>query len=503
MKRHERLRLLVATVAERVVARCEALRQRASATGRPDHERSGLGLGRERREVVTLAWPIAVALLGDGAMGLVDTKLVGALGPSALGGVAVATTLMYLNYSVVFGLMRGVKVRAAHALGEGNPAHALRYAQAGIALGALCGVVVWLVARDITWALQLLGIDSALVGPAREFLAARTSLAPATCMLSAMVQWRQGVGDSRTPMRITLVGNLLNATLAWSLIHGHLGLPRLGVAGAGYATAFTELVSVSALGAIFAREYRARRSELAREGTPTLREAAVGVCGVGLPTGLQFGVEVIAFTAFTAVLGGLGASEVAAHQVAIATIRASFLPGIAVSEACSVLVGKAFGAGRYADADRVTRAALSVAVAFMASCGVVFAVAGAPIARGFTDDPELVAKVAVLLRVAAVFQVLDAVNIVLRGALRGAKDVRVPALLAIASVWLCVPTSAWFLARGMGMGALGGWIGFIGETSLGAAFLWWRWSTGAWRATTPRAAEESVKTNATVALAGG
>src|SRR6478672_3488655 len=69
------------------------------------------------RELFQLAWPIAAAMLGETAIGLVDTKLVGGLGPGALGGVGIATTLMFLNYSFVFGMMRGVKVRTAHAIG--------------------------------------------------------------------------------------------------------------------------------------------------------------------------------------------------------------------------------------------------------------------------------------------------------------------------------------------------------------------------------------------------
>jgi MATE family multidrug resistance protein len=77
--------------------------------------------------------------------------------------------------------------------------------------------------------------------------------------------------------------------------------------------------------------------------------------------------------------------------------------------------------------------------------------------------------------------VLDAVSIVLRGSLRGAKDVRVPALIGAAAIWVSVPTGAWFLGKLGGLGALGGWIGFVGETTLGAALLWRRWSRGAWR----------------------
>ena len=438
-----------------------------------------------RREVITLAWPIAVALLGDTAMGLVDTALVGGLGANALGGVGVATVLTWLNYAIVFGVMRGVKVCSAHALGESKGAHGLAYARAGAALALVAGAAVFVLARDISWALRALHVDPAMIPHARAFMAARTTLAPLTCLLSALVQWRQGIGDSRTPMRITLSGNLLNAALAWTLIHGHFGLPRLGVAGAGYATAIAEGVNALRLGALWLAAWRARSPD---PTMPSLGAALGRVCAVGVPTGLQFGLETLAFTVFTAILGGLGATEVAAHQIALAVIRTSFLPGVAVSESASVLVGRALGRGDPDEADRMARAALRVAITFMAGCGLVFALGGAQIARVFTDDPALVETVRRLLIVAAVFQVLDGASIVLRGALRGARDVRWAAFLGIAAIWTCVPGAAWYFGRVLGWGVVGGWLGFVGETGVGAALLWWRWTRGHWRANAaPRA----------------
>jgi multidrug resistance protein, MATE family len=168
--------------------------------------------------------------------------------------------------------------------------------------------------------------------------------------------------------------------------------------------------------------------------------------------------------------------------VALATIRVSFLPGVAVGEAASVLVGRALAQRRLKEADRVTRAAILVAVSFMALCGVVFATCGGAIAHAFTSDEGVAAVARRLLLLAAVFQVLDGVQIVLRGALRGAKDVRVPAYIGIAVVWSCVPVAAFFLGKMAGWGALGGWCGFVVETILASVLFGFRWSRGAWRA---------------------
>jgi MATE family multidrug resistance protein len=157
------------------------------------------------------------------------------------------------------------------------------------------------------------------------------------------------------------------------------------------------------------------------------------------------------------------------------------LPGLAVSEAASVLVAQALGRRSLPEADRSVVAALSVAITFMSAWGVVFAFAGGAIARAFTDDPGVAHTTQVLLRIAAAFQVVDAASIVLRGSLRGAKDVRIPALIGVGVIWTCVPTSAFALGRLAGWGAAGGWLGFLAETTLGATLFSLRWRRGAWR----------------------
>jgi MATE family multidrug resistance protein len=117
----------------------------------------------------------------------------------------------------------------------------------------------------------------------------------------------------------------------------------------------------------------------------------------------------------------------------------------------------------------------------MAACGVVFATLGGILAGAFTDDVRVISIARRLLLVAALFQVLDAANIVLRGALRGAKDVRVPAYIGIGVVWTCVPVAAYVLGKLAGMGAVGGWLGFLAETIFATILFGLRWRRGAWR----------------------
>jgi MATE family multidrug resistance protein len=428
-------------------------------------------------ELVELAWPIAAGMLGETALGLCDTKLVGALGPAALAGVGVAWTMLLLFYALVFGGMRGVKVRAAYAVGRGRGDDAVRYAEAGALIGVVAGVLVFAATRDLGGVLAWLGVDASVIPYAKAFIAARAYGAVGTCAGAALIQYLQGVGDSRSPMVVGLAGNVLNAGLAYALIHGRFGLPALGVRGAGYATATTEVLELLALAWVVQRR-------VARAPKPALGRAAAlrEVAALGVPTGLHFVLEAAAFTTFTTILGSMRPAEMAAHMIALNVIRASFLPGVAVSEAASVLVARALGQRSLREADRVARAALTLGVGFMSLCGLGFALFGASLAAAFSDEPEVVAIARKLLLVAAVFQTLDAVNMILRGALRGAKDVRWVAVVGTTVAWISIPGAALVLGRIGGLGALGGWLGFVLETSLASALLWRRWSRGPWRA---------------------
>jgi MATE family multidrug resistance protein len=416
-------------------------------------------------------------MLGESALGLVDTRLVGRLGAAALAGVGTATVLFFLVASISIGLMRGVKVRASYAIGEERPQDAVRYAQAGVIAGLLFGIMMFALTRNPEPMLRGLGVDPITAVSAAAFVRARGFGAPALCVISAMVQYRQAVGDARSAMIAGLGANILNAALGYTLIYGLVGMPRLGVAGAGYATAIAEWVEALGL-LLYALHLNANNTQ---RSTLSLRVALREVAVLGVPTGAHFFAENLAFATFTLVIGSMGAAEMAANQLAFNAIRVSFLPGFAVSEAACVLVGQALGRRDQAQADRVTVMALALAMGFMALCGVVFVFCGSAIARFFSDDPHVVRVAAKLLAVAALFQALDAASMVLRGVLRAAKEVRYVAVVGTCVAWVCIPGAAWLLGQRLGWGAVGGWWGFVAETSVVSVLLWRRWSRGSWR----------------------
>ena len=439
-----------------------------------------------RHAVVRLAWPLASLMLGETLMGLVDTKLVGGLGAAALGGVGLANAALYLTNIATLGLMRSVKVCTAHAVGRGTPQQAVCYVRVGAVLGLGVGLLCGLLLAHAGVALQLLDMQSDLADQAQVYLRARAFGLPAACALAALMEHRQGLGQVRSSLWIGLGGNLLNGVLAYSLIYGHLGLPALGVQGAGVGTAVTEWVQVAVMGGMLLRDLRrgvwrgVGHEDVARVPLPFM-QGLRELSAVGLPTALHFGFEYLAFAACTGILAQLGELEVAAHQIAIVVNRLAYLPGLAIGEVACILVSNALGAGQVDEAERAVRAALTTAVSFMVMVGIFLATCGHWLSGLFTDDPLIVQRTARVLLLAGVFQVLDAVNIVMRGALRGARDVRVAAMVGICVLWTTVPTVTWLLGRVAGWGVLGGWCSFVVETAICAALYTYRWRYGRWR----------------------
>jgi MATE family multidrug resistance protein len=436
------------------------------------------------RALINLAWPSAIAMLGETCMGLVDTKLVGGLGPVPLAAVGVGASLFFLVFVTMLGFMRGIKVCTAYALGEGRPEISYQYALIGAVLVGGVGAVFAGVLQHTEGYFMWLGIKADVAVQAASFLSARCLGLPAACAVTALTEHRQGLGVVKRTAAIGVFGNVFNVVVSYGLIYGEWGLPRCGVQGPGYGSACSETLQLLIAGLWLLHSMRHCRVQ----GGPSALASLKELCRLGIPTALHFGFECLAFVSFTAILGGISHTDMASHQIALAVNRTAFLPGLAVSEAVSVLVGQSLGRGDVEGAKRAVAAGLRVAMAFMAVCGLCFAQYGRGLAALFTKDPEIMNLTAELLLMAGLFQLFDAINLVMRAALRGAKDVQVPAVFGIAVLWACVPSAAYFLGKAAGWGVLGGWCGLIAETVLASAFFSWRWQRGAWQRRLPRVA---------------
>jgi MATE family multidrug resistance protein len=183
--------------------------------------------------------------------------------------------------------------------------------------------------------------------------------------------------------------------------------------------------------------------------------------GLGVPIGVQYLLEYGAFAAAALLMGVLGTTQMAAHQIAINLASFTFMVPLGVSTATAVMVGQAIGAGDETRARRAAIAGIIIGTAFMCASALVFRLFPGALARAYTADVEVVALAATLIPIAGVFQVFDGIQAVAAGVLRGIGDTHAPAVINVVGFWLIGLPVSWALAFRLGGGAVGLWWGIV------------------------------------------
>jgi multidrug resistance protein, MATE family len=420
------------------------------------------------RALLRLAWPIAVSTMSWTVMSLIGTLFVSQVGAKELAGVGLAVTVSFALMCFAIGTLRGAKTVVSQAVGAGRHRDLDGYLAAALLLGLGFGAFALVASQLIAPLIHFATVDADVGRHAATYLRIRSLAAPMLLAYVALRETRWGEGESRSPMRASLTGNLVNITLDAILILG-LGW---GVHGAAIASVTGNAVELACL----AWPMRARLRRLSWRP-----ELARAVWRQGAPTGLQFVMEIGSFVLLTGIIARMSAVDGAAHQIVLQLSHLSFLPAHAIAEATSVMVGQAVGAGRDEWVKRLAARGLALAAVYAAVCTVALGLGAPAVAALFAPEAALHQVTVALIHVSLLFLITDAANVVARGVLRGAGDVRFAAVVGILTAWALTPPTAWFLGLHLGLGAVGGWIGLSAEIMLGAGVFWWRVAKGGWR----------------------
>jgi MATE family multidrug resistance protein len=437
----------------------------------------------ELRQTLALALPITVGQVSQVLMGLTDSAMVGHVGRVPLAASAFAGSVFSVFFVAGIGLLAPVSVLVARAHGAGRPDECGQWLRHGLAVAFVVSVIEALVMAVLAAQLHRFGQPAevvAAVNPFYDIIA--VSLIP-TFIFQVLRQFSEALGRPWQPMIILFLSVGLNAFLNWVLIFGHLGAPALGLTGSGCSTLLARCVSVLLLWSWLRRQpgidaMLPRLGQSAGLAWPHFRE----MFHIGVPVAGQLLFEVGAFSSAALLMGWLGTVALAAHQIAVSCASFTFMFPLGLAMAVSIRLSQAVGAGRREALRPIGFGALGLGVAVMGAFALVFAFAGAWIARGFTTDPAVAALAARLLMVAAIFQVFDGAQVVGSGALRGLTDVKIPTLITFIAYWLVALPAGYLLAFQTRLGATGVWIGLAAGLACAALLLAWRLV----RATSPR-----------------
>src|SRR6202163_2534518 len=437
---------------------------------------SGHHLVVELTETLKLAVPIALTQLGQIAMMTTDLALIGRLGDEAVAAAALGSVVFFISFTLGMGLVSAVAPLAAQAFGARDPRMVRRALRVGLWAALLISLPMIVPPLYGEQILLALGQAPATARLAQHYLMGLAwGITPALWFL-AIRGFMGAVNRPEPGLWITLAAIPANAVLVYLLIHGEKGLPRLGLFGAGLASTIVDFGMLLA-GLWFAYRRRPFRKyyvlgHIWRIDWTLMRQLVV----IGAPISVAFLMEYGLFAAAALLMGLIGTTALAAHQIALQVTAILFMMPFGIGMAATVRVGHAVGRNDAAAVKRAGFTATLLGIVLVSTLTLAVILGRFAIARFFFGEAAAgagatIELTATLLMVGATFFVADGIQTVAAGALRGLNDTRVPLLFAAISYWLIGFTAAYGLAFWTKFGAVGVWIGLSCGTAVYAILL--------------------------------
>ncbi len=427
-----------------------------------------------------LAWPAIAANLLASLVGVVDLKIVGALGAQAVAAVTTGTRIFFILQALLIAVSAGTTALVARAWGAGDHDEAAAVAKASLWLSVGISLAMTTIAMAFPQTLAgIFRVDAEAIALAATFIRWQAPFQVAVGIYFALGAALRAAGDTRTPLWIGAIGNVVNVILAYSLVYGKFGLPALGVAGAALAGGVAFAVGAGILVLLWLRGQLligrgGRFADVFRDGR--LRR----IVDIGYPAGVEQVVWQGGFVAFLWIVSLYGTAAYAAYGIGVSLLSFSFLIGFGFSIAASTLVGQRLGAR---DPDGATHGgwrAMRLSLAAMVGFGLAIVLAARPLARFMIDDPEVVELTVFFIYVLGSVQPLMAIEAALGGALRGAGDTRFPLFTVFCGlIGARLPLAAFFAWRGLPVE----WIyaALIADYIVKGALLTARFRSGRWQ----------------------
>ena len=407
-------------------------------------------------EVLKLAYPIVISMVSLTVMTFVDTAMVGRLGTSQMAAVGLAGITTWTILSFFSGLLTCINTFVAQHYGANQPRMVAVITWQGLYIAFGSYLLLILVSQFAPYLFVLMKPSLEVQQLGTTYIQIRLFGGIGPLIYFTMSSYFRGIGDTRTPMWIEIFANLTNMVFDYLLIFGKFGFPRLEVEGAAIATVISGVLAAIIYLLIFLSKRYDRKFQV--RSLFQFRLSEVGrLMKVGLPMGIQGVLDVGSFTVFSAMIGRMGNSELAANTAAITLLHTSFMPLIGISLAATTLVGQYIGSNQYTNARESGYTAIKVGVAYTSIMALLFFCLPNTLLSLITDDPNVITLGRKILFLAAIFQVSDGFGICSSGALKGAGDTLFTMVVGISYGWLLfLPLSYWLAGR---HGLSGAWAG--------------------------------------------
>jgi MATE family multidrug resistance protein len=437
-----------------------------------DASMSSHGWAPELRASFALAWPLIVAQLAQNLLFTTDVVLMGWLGPKYLAAGTLAGAFLMPFQLTGIGIVGAVAPLVAQARGRRDTKAVRRIVRQGFWVAILVATLLVPIVLNIRPIYLAIGQDPEVTALAESYMFAGFWMLYPALGIMVVRSFLSAFAATRVILVVTVIGVLVNGLLAYTLIFGHFGFPRLELRGAALATGLVNVVMFFALLGYTLTHRKLKRFHILvrffKPDWPRFRE----ILKVGLPIGLTVAAEVGLFSVAAILMGRLGTNETAAHAVALQLASTAFMVPLGLGIAATVRVGLAYGRGDTEGVRLAGWTAIVMGTGFMALTAALFLAVPHALVTIFLDssDPANASALmlaATYLGIAGIFQLVDGAQVVAAHSLRGLSDTRTPMLLAIFGYWFVGLPTAYVLGFVFDLRGVGVWLGL----ATGLAFV--------------------------------
>ncbi|MBO9699875.1 MAG: MATE family efflux transporter [Sporocytophaga sp.] len=429
---------------------------------------------KEYKDTIRIAYPVVLSQFGHIAVGVADSIMVGSLGSIPLASATFAFSVFVPFMMFAIGLTYGISPLVAKADGEQNQEEIRKVLKHSIVLNIIAAIILAGALLFAAPLLQYFQQPQEVVSLAIPFFKILVwSLVP-LILFQIWKQFAEGLAITKQAMYITVIANVLNLSLNYLLIHGHYGFPKLGTNGAAIATLISRIFMAVTI-FIFVIKYS--RTNIFIKGMQKINysfQEFKRLFRVSIAVGSQLAFETGAFGMAAIMIGWLGASEMAAHHIALNMAAVSYMGATGIGAAATVRVGNELGRKDYHAVRNAGKAAFHLVVVYMSFCALVFVLFRHELPWFYINEEPICRMAASLLLISAFFQLSDGIQVVYLGALRGLEDVKMPTAIALLAYWVIALPLGYLLAFPLNMGVEGVWYGLLIGLTVAAVLLYYR-----------------------------